>query len=127
MTTEAGHFERATHRVGWFMTSLATAGVILFLVWKGWTAALGFAAGAAAALLNYRWLHQLVAGIGPGGRKPGKRLLLFFSARYLLLGLGGYVIVSVFGLSLAAAILGLLVAVAAVILEILYELIYAGT
>jgi hypothetical protein len=41
------------------------------------------------------------------------------------LGLGGYVIVKFFRLSLAAALLGLFVAVAAVLLEIAYEIIYA--
>jgi hypothetical protein len=41
------------------------------------------------------------------------------------LGAGGYVLVKVVGLNLTAALLGLLVVAASVILEILYELIYA--
>jgi hypothetical protein len=120
-------FDRALRRVWIVMVVLGAAGALVALLWLGWPPALGFLAGAAASLLNFRWLHQLVGGIGPGGRRPGKRLLLLLSARYFLLGAGGYVIVKIFGLSLVAALAGLLVAVAAVILEILYELIYAGT
>ena len=45
--------------------------------------------------------------------------------RYALLGVGGYVIVRFLRLNLAAALLGLFVAVAAVLLEIVYEIIYA--
>ncbi len=62
----------------------------------------------------------------PGGRPPpAQALLVFLLLRYLLLGCGGYVIVKFFGLNLTAALLGLFVAIAAVIFEILYELIYA--
>ena len=49
----------------------------------------------------------------------------FLLLRYLLLAVAGYVIVRVFRLNLAAALAGLFVAVAAVIIEIVYELIYA--
>jgi hypothetical protein len=47
--------------------------------------------------------------------------------RYLILGAAGYVILNYSSLSLAAAMAGLFVPVAAVILEILFELIYART
>lgn len=109
------------------MLWLGGAGAIAALCFHGWQWSLGFLAGAAAALLNFGWLDQLVATLGEGGRRPRKRLLLFLSARYLLLGLCGYVIVRYFGVSLVAALLGLFVGVAAVILEILYELTHAGT
>jgi hypothetical protein len=111
--TDAEIFDRAVGRMR------------VAMLWQGWQWALGFAAGAAASLLNFRWLHHLVASLGEGRRAPRKRLVFFLAARYLLLGLCGYVIVKVFGLSLVAALIGLFVAVAAVILEIIYELIYA--
>jgi hypothetical protein len=60
-------------------------------------------------------------------RRPRKGLLVVLATRYLLLGLAGYVIVKVFGLGLVALLLGLFVPAAAVLAEILYELVYAGT
>ena len=50
---------------------------------------------------------------------------IVFGMRYFLFGLVGYVIVKVFGISLLAVLAGLFVAAAAVVLEIIYELIYA--
>ena len=124
---DPSYFDRALKRLRLLMLALTAAGTLAALLWRGWPWALGFLAGAVASLVNFHWLHQLAGSIGPGGRKRGKRLLVFLSARYFLLGVCGYVIVAVFGLNLAAVLAGLLVAVAAVILEILYELIYAGT
>ncbi len=49
---------------------------------------------------------------------------MLFLLRYGLLGLGGYVIVKVFGMNGIALLSGLFVPVAAVICEILYELTY---
>jgi len=47
--------------------------------------------------------------------------------RYLLIGAAIYAIVKYLEINLVAILLGLFVSVAAVIFEILYELIYAGT
>lgn len=123
--SEAAHFDRAIERIRRAMLWLSVAGTLAAFGWKGWAWALGFLAGAAVSLLNFRWLHQLVAALGEGAPRPRKRLILFLSLRYLLLGLGGYVIVKISGLNLAAGLIGLLVAAAAVIFEIIYELIYA--
>jgi hypothetical protein len=45
--------------------------------------------------------------------------------RYVLFGAGGYVIVKYFRVDVMAALVGLFVAVAAVMVEIIFELIYA--
>ena len=66
-----------------------------------------------------RWAKRPAASTRARGRVPG--------LRYLLLAAGGYVILNFTALSLAAAFFGLFVPVAAVILEILFELVYAGT
>ena len=63
--------------------------------------------------------------LGRRSAGPRKRMILFFCLRYLLLGAAGYGLVKVFGLNLTAGLLGLFVVAASVILEILYELIYA--
>jgi len=119
--------ERALGRIFRGMLILGGAGTLAALWMNGWRGGLGFLAGATGSYLNFYWLHRLVEGLAPGGRRPRKWLLVFLATRYLLLGLGGYVIVKVFGLSLIAVLVGLFVPVAAVIGEILYELMYAGT
>ena len=99
------------------------------LIFLGWRWGLGYILGAAAGYLNFRWLKKLVDSLGEAasGKPPRARVAVFLGLRYLLLGAGGYVILNFSALSMAAAAVGLFVPVAAVILEILFELIYAGT
>jgi len=52
---------------------------------------------------------------------------VLFGLRYLLLGAAGYAIVKIFGFSGLAILLGLLVAAAAALAEMIYELVHAGT
>ena len=89
----------------------------------------GAALGAAAGYLNFRWLKRLVDSLDEAarGKPPKARVAVFLGLRYLLLAAGGYVILNFSSLSLAAALIGLFVPAAAVVLEILFELIYAGT
>jgi hypothetical protein len=54
------------------------------------------------------------------------KFAILIGLRYLLLAAGAYVIVNFTSLSLPAALVGLFVPVAAVILEITFELIYAA-
>ncbi len=125
MDTDEAAFDRAMRRLRAFMAALAIGGALAAGALRGWEWGIGFLAGALVSFLNFSWLHQLVASLGPGGRRPSRRLFAFLSLRYAVFGLVGYVIVKYFGLDLTAAILGLFVAAAAVIAEILYELIYA--
>ena len=127
MTSDAVFFDRAVRRIHWAMLWLTIAIAVFVFFWGGWPWVVGYLAGAVASMFNFRWLHQLVSTLGQDARRPRKRLVLFLALRYLLLVLCGYVIVKCFGLNLAAAVSGLFVAVAAVILEIIYELIYART
>ena len=79
--------------------------------------------GSAVSALNFRWLKQLTQALGSGTAKP--RTAVFLGMRYLLLGGGAYVILKYSAISLPAALSGLFVSVAAVVLEILLELAYA--
>jgi hypothetical protein len=79
--------------------------------------------GTAVSALNFRWLKQLVEAIGGEAAKPRKAV--FLGMRYVLLGGGAYVILKVSAISLRAALSGLFVSIAAVIVEILLELAYA--
>jgi hypothetical protein len=126
MADDEAFFDRALRRIERNTLYLGGAGALAALIGWGWTSAAGFAAGAAASYLNYRWLKQMVEGFS-GGARPRKRRALLFGFRYLLFGAALYAIVRFFAVNLAAALCGFLTAVAAVILEILYELIHART
>lgn len=98
----------------------------LVAAWRyGWTAGLGFLVGAAVSVINFRWLHRLADSLDPSAAQPPRKgLKLLLPLRYVLFGVAGYVIVRYFRVNMLAALVGLFVAVAAVLVEILYELIY---
>jgi hypothetical protein len=120
---------RALARIHLLMAVLGGTGVMAALIYGGWRWAAGFLLGAGASWLNFRWLKQLVNSLGraAAGKPPKTRVAVFLGLRYLLLAAGGYVILNFTTLSLAAGLIGLFVPAAAVILEILYEIVYAGT
>jgi ATP synthase I chain len=92
-------------------------------LWHGWTYGVGFAVGAAASWINFRWLRGFVAGLGPAGKPSASAM--FFMLRYLILAAGGYVILKYSKLSLPAMLAGLFVSLAAVTIETLIRLVYA--
>lgn len=112
-------------RIDRWMAALSAAGAIAAWAGWGWRAAAAFLIGALASWLNYRWLKRIVNLLG-GAPQPVRPLpVVLYGLRYALLGLGGYVIVKYSTLSLTAGLIGLFVPVAAVLLEILFELVYA--
>ncbi len=125
LTTDELHFDRAMGRIRLAMLLLGLGGALAAWLLFSWRHGAGFLAGALASLANFRWLHHLTVSLGPGGRGLRRRVMWLLVLRYLLLGAAGYVIVRIFGLNLAAALAGLFVAVAAVLAEIVFELIYA--
>ncbi len=117
-------FATVVSRLLKLMAAFTGAGIAVGFFWRGWNSAAGFALGAAISWLNFRWLKKLTEAVGrPGG--GGTRSAVFLGLRYLLLGGGAYVILRYSSISLAAALAGLFVPVAAVIVEILFELVYA--
>jgi hypothetical protein len=122
MASETEFHQRALRRIYRNMAWVAALGAAGAGAWRGWRFGLAFLLGAAASYLNFRWLHRVVDAMGPDARPAPKRIYAFFLFRYLLLGLGGYVIVKIFGMNAIAALAGLFVPVAALISEMLYEL-----
>jgi hypothetical protein len=116
---------RAIRRILRFMGLLAAAGTIVALAWRGWKSGAGFALGSAIAWINFLWLKRLVESLGasPAKGSSGKAVLL--GSRYLLLAGVAYVILRFTSISLPAALTGLFVSLGAVLLEILFELVYA--
>ena len=117
-------FEHALARIGKAMFAIAAAGLVLAWAWRGWRFGAGFALGAGASWLNFRWLKQIVDALG-SSRPTRKRVAVLAGLRYALLGGGSYVILRYSPVNLMAAMVGLFVAVAAVIVEICFELVYA--
>jgi hypothetical protein len=122
-------FGRALARIHLWIAFLTGSGAIAAGIYGGWRWTVGFLLGAAASWINFRWIRQLVNSLGdvPAAARPRKRVAVILGLRYLLLGVAAYAILNFTALSLAAAFFGLFVPVAAVILEILFELVYAGT
>ena len=78
---------------------------------------------AAASIYNFRRLKGIAAAIDPEG-KPRTISAVLVGLRYLLLGGICFVIIRYFEVSLLAIFAGLLVSVAAVLVEIVYELLF---
>lgn len=119
-------YSQALGRMARTMAVLGVGGTAVAWILGGWLWGGGFLAGAVASYLNFRWLKQIVEALG-GGRQPRARTAVLAGLRYVLLAAGAYVILNFSALSLRAALAGLFVSVAAVIFEILFELLYAGT
>ena len=121
--------ERAVGRILRLTLILTVGGAAVYLVIAGWRGGCGFLLGGLVSWLNFHWLKRTVYALGEAaaGKPPRARLAVLLGLRYLLLGLGAYAILKFSEISLTAALVGLFVPTAAVILEILIELIYART
>jgi hypothetical protein len=101
--------------------------------WRyGWRTALGFAFGSAVAYLNFHWLKRVVTALADRATQPGQTqssqgVVLRFLLRYVLMGLGPYVIFTVSPASLYGLLAGLFLPVAAIACEAAYELWVALT
>jgi hypothetical protein len=115
--------DRAVARIWKLIWTIGAAGAVALVAWRGWWWGAGWVIGTAVSALNFRWLKQLVLAIGEEAAKPRKAV--FLGLRYVLLGGGAYVILRFSAISLPAALSGLFVSVAAVIIEIILELAYA--
>jgi ATP synthase I subunit len=96
--------------------------------WRyGWRIVLGFACGCAVAYLNFHWLKRVVTALADRATQPGRTqssggVVLRFLLRYVLMGLGAYVIFTVSPASLYGLFAGLFLPVAAIACEAAYEM-----
>ena len=116
-------FQQTTQRVARIAGILGAVGAVIAFLWGGWSSVAGFALGATASWLGFRWLKQVVGSLGTD--RPAPRLGLKSLVRYLLIGGAAYVIVKYTVVDLRAGLVGLFLSTAAVLVEILIELIYA--
>jgi hypothetical protein len=120
-------FDKAYRRLNVFLAVFSGLGAVGAFALDGVRGGAGFLVGAAFSALNFRWIKQLVHALGAKGPPRKAWQAVFFGMRYFLFGVLAYGIVKVFGINILSVLAGLLVAAAAVIAEILYELIYART
>jgi hypothetical protein len=83
--------------------------------------------GTALSFVNFLWWRSVAEAVGGSGKALWRSSALVLSLRYLLIGGAIYAIVKILKITPEALLAGLLVSVAAVVLEALYELIYART
>jgi hypothetical protein len=123
MKNEAEFYERVVRRVGWMILALGVAGAVAAAAWKGISGGLAFLTGAAISYASFRGWRRVADALGPNPKKPNPALYVL---RMMAVVAGAWVIIKFLGLNVAAAAVGLLVSSTAVILEIVYELIYAS-
>lgn len=116
----------AERRLGSLILGLIPIGTAV-MAWRGGGGvAIAFAVGGALAYLNYRWIVAIVDTLlqAQQVRVPGRTYLKLFLP-LLLLGVLLYVMFSQAWLSVTGVLSGLLLLVAAVLLEAVYELFLA--
>jgi ATP synthase I subunit len=123
-------FSGALVRIVRVMLVLGAVAVAVSWVAFGWRVALGMTCGSVIAWVNFRWLERVVSALADSvtqqGRKPsGVRVFLRFTARYLLVGLGAYVIFKSSPASVYGLLAGLFLPVGAIACEAVYE-VYAA-
>ncbi len=121
----------AEHRIEWMTVAFGLAGAVFVLIRWGWHPGAGVALGAALAWLNFRWLKQGVTALvkistaqanSEHARVPLSVYAKFFG-RFALLLVVVYVILSHSLLPVAAVLGGLFAVVAAVMIELMWELV----
>ncbi len=116
---------RPENRLGRWMLLVAVLGCGVAEWRGGWRWSLGFLLGAAASYWNFRAIGKIVDRLMPGagsGGKPRGRGIVRVLLRFLVLALGAFAILRYSEVSVRAALIGLFVSAAAVILEIVFEL-----
>ena len=109
---------RAEARLPRWMMVWTVLGTIIILATGHLRLALGFALGAALAVLNYYWLHDAITALFDAGtvRVP-RRVVVKFALRYPLAFLGIYLFYRTGWLPFAGILAGMFVPVAGVLVE----------
>ena len=122
--SDTSFLDRFFSRIYHFMFVLGVAGLIGAWFWKGPQAAAGFAGGTAFSIVNFQFLKRLTDRLGNTSAGKQGASVVFLALRYLILTAAGYAILKYSEIGFKAALVGCFVAVAAVFLELIYELIY---
>jgi hypothetical protein len=121
--SDAASYDAFLRRVRWIIFSLGVAGALALTWFRGLRSGAAFLVGAAISFTSF-WGWQRAVDVLGG--TPKARSRSFFVLRLVALVAVACVIIRYLGLNVAAAAIGLLVSGAAVILELIYEMIYAS-
>ena len=121
----------AEHRIERMTAAFGLAAAAIVLVRWGWRPGGGVALGAALAWLNFRWLKQGVGALvkistaqaGSEHARVPVGIYAKFFGRFALLLIAVYVILSRSWLPVVAVLGGLFAVVAAVMIELMWELV----
>jgi len=120
-------YDRALWRIVRISIAVGFVGALIAgMIW-GPKIGAGFLIGALLSLVNLQWWTAVASAIAGSGKALLRASAIVLTLRYLLIGGVIYAIVKILKITPAALLAGLLVSVAAVMLEALYELIYART
>jgi ATP synthase I chain len=122
----ANFYDRALTRIKYLALLVGLVGTAAMFFARGRGAAAGFLAGAGLSYVNFELLSAFAHGMvsmrnASASKARGWGVLI--ALRYAIVGVAVYVIVRILGITPVAVLAGLLAVFAAVILEILYELI----
>ena len=120
---ETEFYDQVVRRISRIIVVLGLLGAAGVAALKGYAGGFAFLIGSAVSFASFWGWRHLVDALGPN---PKQRNPAFFVLRLLALVTVAWVIIKFLGLNVAAAALGLLVSGAAVILEIIYELIFSS-
>ena len=134
MTGSEAFYRAAERRIEFVTVGLGTGVSLVAGIRWGCRAAAGVALGAALAWVNYRWLKQGVGALaqlfaaqaGAAEVRIPKRVFVKFLGRFALLIAVVYVILSRSWLPAAAVLVGLFSLVAAVLIEVVLQLLRGG-
>lgn len=120
----------AERRIEWITLALGAAGGVFAAVRWGWRPGAGVALGAVLTWLNFHWMKQGVGALvavstaqsGSDQARVPRTVYVKFFGRFALLLLVVYVILSRSLLPVWAVLAGLFAVVAAVLMELLFEL-----
>lgn len=115
-------YTQALRRIGMLILAIGTIGAGALTTLRGFRMGLAFLIGALISYASFWGWQHIVLALSPNA--PKQRPLKFV-IRIVVLGGAACVIIKLLGLNVAAAVTGLLVSGAAVILEIVFEIIYA--
>jgi hypothetical protein len=121
--SEPGSYEQFIRRVHLIILVLGLVGAIALSLYRGILTGTAFLIGAAISFTSFWGWQGVVDRLGPN---PSRRGRVFFVLRLIGLVALACVIIKYLRLNVAAAAIGLLVSGAAVILELIYEMIYAS-
>lgn len=118
-------FDRSARRIYRWMLLVAVAGSAGLLITNGWRWAVGFLCGAAGSALLFWWFHRIVGALAPDVELPSQPRLAWLGAlRYAVIGAVAYGVVKMIQVEPAAIATGLLVMLAAILMEVLFQIAY---